>query len=194
MTNKPEWNHQIEFYFRYPTLLSLFKIELCSESNSSETVLAREYLTINEISSFQSEFAFSPTYGPRFVDLYSEPNNKRIKKEYEEKYDIEFDKCGEETLKDLNDCETKNETNDYMPLSGNGAFYIGQLNMSISSKKILQNSEFKDSMVKNYVSLNLKPVVSEFVAFGVLNEVSMIDRRYEHGEISFQLCIGFFFN
>jgi hypothetical protein len=192
MTNKPEWNNQIEFYIRYPTLVSLFKIELCSESSSGETVLAREYLTINDISSFQSEFAFSPTYGPRFVDLYSEPNNKRIQKEYEGKSDIEVDKCGEEEL--IIESETKYKMNDYMPLSGNGAFYIAQLNMSISSKKILQNSEFKDSLIKSFssITLNLKPVVSEFIAFGVLNDVSMIDRRYEHGEISFKLCIGLF--
>ncbi len=183
-TNKPEWNYKIEFYFRYPTLVSLFKIELCSETSSGETILASEYLKIDDISSFQSEFAFSPTYGPRFVDLYSEPNNTRTKKEYLEENDIECDTFSGHT--DL--------THDYMPLSGHGAFYIAQLNINISSKKILQNSEFKECLSKSFQSpsLNLKPVVSEFIAFGVLNEVSMIDGRYEHGEISFQLCIGFY--
>jgi hypothetical protein len=85
-TNRPEWNYKLEFNVRYPPLVTLIKIELCNASNTSSTfdeiVLAKEYLTLTELSNFRIDDAlFLPTYGPCYVDLYSRPNNLRVKKQ-----------------------------------------------------------------------------------------------------------------
>ena len=47
-TDKPVWNHTIEFNHMYPPLVRMFRIELCSQDDSgNEKVLASEFLTVN---------------------------------------------------------------------------------------------------------------------------------------------------
>lgn len=46
-TNKPVWNHTIEFNHKYPPLVRMFRIELCSQDDGgNEKVLASEFLTV----------------------------------------------------------------------------------------------------------------------------------------------------
>jgi hypothetical protein len=44
-----------------------------------EKVLATEYLSIFDISSYYAETYFFPSFGPTYVEFYSEPNNLRSK-------------------------------------------------------------------------------------------------------------------
>lgn len=150
------------------------KIELCSETNSGEVVLAKEYLSIDDISNYRNEIEYDPTYGPVFIDLYNRPNNCRIRKR-------------------TNDDEPEFESS-YTPLVGDGSFYIARLLMSISSKLISPFSELKDSvrapsyLRKNY--LKSKSVLNEFVGFCVINEANMIDSRFKNGNLRFKLSFG----
>ncbi len=148
------------------------KIELCNETNTGEVILAKEYLSIDDISNYRNEVEYDPTYGPVFIDLYNRPNNCRTKKKTNED---EFESS-------------------YTPLVGDGSFYIARLLMSISSKPISPFSELKDSvrapsyLRKNY--LKSKSVLNEFLGFCVINDASMIDSRYKNGELRFKLSFG----
>jgi hypothetical protein len=47
----------------------------------NDIVLAKEYLILSELGNYRAGHdIFLPTYGPRYVDLYSRPNNLRVKK------------------------------------------------------------------------------------------------------------------
>lgn len=179
-------------------MVRLFKIELCTEDTSGERVLAKEYLSINEISNYHRDEPFLPTYGPSFIDLYSEPNNLRIKKilkdSNEDDEDFGLLKTNSKMNLNRNQEDEGLKENDriYMPLGGNGSFYVARMFLSISSKKISQHSELKESMKKSFkrIDIKQKPQLSEFMAFCLINECTMIDSRYQNGELSFQLCVG----
>ena len=129
-------------------------------------------MSIDDISNYRNEEHYEPTYGPAFIDMYNRPNNYRIKKKTSEH---EFESS-------------------YTPLVGDGAFYIARLLMSISSRQISPFSELKESvrapsfLRKDY--LKSKSVLNDFVAFSVINEVTMIDSRFKNGEIRFKLSFG----
>ena len=154
-------------------MLRLIKIELCNETKSGDIILAKEYLSIDDISNYRNEEQYYPTYGPTFIDMYNEPNNYRIKK------------VG---------VKSDDDTSYYASLVARGSFYKARLSMSVSSRKISPFSEFKESIkVPNYMRksyLRSKSVIHDFLVFCVINEVSMIDDRYKNGEMRFQLCIG----
>lgn len=58
------------------------KLELCSGNGTQDDiVLATEYINLNELSNFKADDdTFYPTFGPRYIDLYSKPNNLRVKR------------------------------------------------------------------------------------------------------------------
>lgn len=81
-TNRAKWNEKLEFILRFPPLVWVMKIELCNGTDSpNDVVLASEYVNLSAISNYKADDeTFYPTYGPRYVDLYSKPNNMRVKK------------------------------------------------------------------------------------------------------------------
>ncbi|RMZ98955.1 fer-1 4, partial [Brachionus plicatilis] len=111
-TRSPEWNHSIEFVFRYPSLVRLLKIELCSEDASGVRVLAKEYLVISDISNYHNDLNYLPTYGPSYIDFYNEPNNMRIKK------------FNSQSQEDFNPLVHEPCSNSYTPLEASGSHYI----------------------------------------------------------------------
>lgn len=193
-TNKPQWNCKLEFHFRYPPLVRLCKIELCAVDPSGERVLSTEYLAINDISNFLNDVQYLPTYGPRYVDLYNEPNNKRIKRTFSSGTgDDDFSNSG--SANNSNSHSSSRSSHDtYLPLVAKGAFYVARLYMSIYSMSAARpSSVLKESLQTNNSlsqELMINPREKRFVAFAIINEVTMIDSRYLNGELSFQLCIG----
>ncbi|CAF0895015.1 unnamed protein product, partial [Brachionus calyciflorus] len=176
-TNRPQWNGSIEFTIRYPPLVRLFKIELCTEDSSSVRVLAKEYLVINEIANL--EFNHKPTYGPSFIDMYNEPNNLRIKK----------------TLNNPKDDDIITSSNDsiktYTPVEAIGSYYVARLLMGITSKFVSHKSKKENKLPGSDLLRNINSVpIGDFVCYIIINECSMIDGRYQHGDISFKLCLG----
>ena len=167
---------------------------MCSESASGDLVLAKEYLSLNDICNYRVDDPFVPTYGPRFIDMYNKPNNVRIQKKVNETCDEDY---AANDFSNFNFCQTELDNDRYTPLTSNGAFYVARLFFGIASKKISQHSELKESMKSpsylkpNY--LNSKSVLNEFFTFIMIDDVNMIDSRYQNGEISFQLCIGIFY-
>ena len=201
MTNKPDWDYKIEFSHRYPPLVRLFKIQLCSREATSERVLATEFISIFDISNYlpykDKMGQFLPTYGPRFIDLYDQPENSRVRKTPENFSDDEFS-----FDEDLNLSLSKEKSNSptYSPVSGNGSFFVARLLLKIESKKAISSKETEASekngssgvqnKAKTEEVVKSKEEIRDFVAFAIISEVSMIDQRFSAGEISFQLCVG----
>jgi hypothetical protein len=204
-TNKPEWNHEIEFNIRYPSLVRVLKFELCTNNGggSNEVILASEYVTLNELSSYETQHSYMPTFGPRHIDLYNQPNNLRGEKQLSDA-PSQFDVCGDQ--EDLAAAtSSNNQSNEYVsfiPMNGFGVFYAARLFMSISSNsstspnsKSIAINDLIENMYKNAAPKKtriLKSRRAEFLAFVVIDEVTMIDSRYQNADLNFQLTIGKF--
>ena len=194
-TNQPEWNDTIEFKYFYPPLVRMFKIQLCTEEAPRvERVLASEYLTIYDISSYTKDFFYLPAYGPRFINLYDQPENCRLKKTLNEQ-------CGDDLLvhNNLNSSyyKIRSERNTYSSIRPNN--FIARVYLSVETEDLsesndLNNNNRNSAESNDSISFNYQNFNEEFVAYAVINEVSMIDPRFKNGQLKFQMTLGNFKN
>ena len=191
----------------------MLKIELCAHhDHSGESVLATEYLNINDISNYENQFPFIPTFGPMPIDMYSQPNNLRQERRFSNEPN-QFDDDRFETEdqeKEDNDLKNNTSTGEYIsfsPLVANGALYVARVYLSIFSKTVtniiaantilsaLPTNE-NDIMEKMQSKGGLDSIKifknkrAEFITFLLLDEVTLIDSRYQYCEICFQLTMG----
>ena len=160
------WNQSIEFCFRYPPLVNLVTFELCKKRHS--TVLATEYFSLNDICN--SENKDEPySFGPSYIELYSRPNNCRIKKTN-----------GKQSF----NCS-------YDSLNADGSNYIGRLLLKISSSLDIENRHEKRPLSEiDFLTVKDRIKKEKFILLCVISDANMIDSRYRDGEIKFQLTFG----
>ena len=211
------WNKnycQIKFENKFPPLVRLLKIQLCSNPDTTtEQIFATEYISIFDICKEQFEVTSEnclPTYGTRYIDMYNKPENKRTIMAKSDLLSNEFDQ-DEQSILNYN---SKIKSNSYESMPGNCALYVARLLLEVQSTKeinelIKENSinelspkkkKSADSDLQNSVSTEIpktllfKPPEQtvDFLAFIMINEVSMIDKRFSDGKIRFQLCIGIY--
>jgi hypothetical protein len=152
-------------------LISSFKIELCSidSLNSlNECVLASEQISIYEISNYlKDDEQYFPTYGPRYIDFYNNSEKLKLKKKLQSSVDDITSILDETNL-----------------AHNNSISYVARLFFSIDSKDLNETS-----VENKTVSMQTK-IKNEFIAFFIIDEVTMIDPIYKDAFISFQLCVG----
>lgn len=175
--------------FFYPPLVRTVKIEICLQDSFGVDVLGVEHLDLENISGYASNAYFLPTFGPRYVDFYSEPNTESMNRtsslsqlEINETRDVNFNEHNliqdnrQQTYK--SDClENRN--------------YLARVLLSISSRVVQfgykSNHQYRPSENKHLLTnINQKKM---FTAFILLSEVYMIDKRIVD-QVSFQLAIG----
>jgi hypothetical protein len=176
--------------FFYPPLVRTVKIEICLQDSFGEDVLGVEYLDLEKISGYASNAYFLPTFGPRYVDFYSEPNTESVN--------------GTSSLSQLETNETRDVNNDDYDLAKHNRQqtynsdwlesknYLARVLLSVSSRVVQfgykSNHQYIPSENKHLLTnINQK---KKFTAFILLSEVYMIDKRVGDQEVSFQLAIG----
>lgn len=174
----------------------MFKIELCAEQTFGFRVLSTEYLDIDAISDYTSLNHFYPTLGPCHIDLYSEPDNLRIKSNALNNSNLDL-----ANLKDFSDLvpiqsepnnSTKLVNRSYVSVNGfspGGGDYVARMLVQISSRVLsnfLEERRKYEKIFFDLVANNQK----EFTLFMLISECSMIDPKYQLSDLSFQLCIG----
>ena len=205
LTNEPKWNEVLIMYNFFPSLIRLIKIELCSKDTFGETVLATEYLDIDEISEFEEGY-FLPTFGPCGIDLYTEPNNLRIKQgPLEDDANLNFNVLNENMI---DGCCCRPDPSEkfempraYISVSGScpgGGAYAARLFMGINSfevekknTRLYENQRKKKKKVYKVENgeSGLKMKSEEFLAFLMIGEATMIDPRLKD-DLSFRLGFG----
>ncbi len=176
----------------------MFKIQLCTEEAPRvERVLASEYLTIYDISSYTKDFFYLPAYGPRFINLYDQPDNCRLKKNFN-------DQCSDDLLvrNNLNSnyYKLRSERNTYSSIRPNN--FIARVYLSVETEDLSESNDLCRSIQNNNnrnstelndsTSFGYQDFNEEFVAYAVINEVSMIDPRFKNGQLKFQMTLGKF--
>lgn len=178
----PEWNYKIEYVILYPPLVSSIKIDLCTQDENTleEKVIASEFLSIYDISNYlKDDCEYLPTYGPRYIDLYSLDTRTKIKNKTESSTD------------DLSQLDDSTQCDNF--------HYVARLFFSIESNREVKHDTTEPKSTKlilqavqkgNSISYSMNGFKNEFILFLVLDEVTMIDPKYKDGLLSFQLCFG----
>ena len=151
-------------------MISSFKIELCSIDSLNSLnviVLASEQISIYEISNYlKDDEQYFPTYGPRYIDFYNNSEKLKLKKKLQSSVDDITSILDETNL-----------------AHNNSISYVARLFFSIDSKDLNESSERINESMQTKIK-------NEFVAFLIIDEVTMIDPIYKDAFISFQLCVG----
>ncbi|KAM9410752.1 fer-1-like protein 4 isoform 2-T2 [Pholidichthys leucotaenia] len=76
-TNCPVWNEEISFIEQFPPLAQRIKVQILDDSKMGDITLATHFLDLQQISD-PTRNGFHPTFGPSWVNLYGSPQNSTL--------------------------------------------------------------------------------------------------------------------
>lgn len=157
------------------------------ESNGSERVLSTEFLDINSISDYRSEYTL-PYLSPCHIDMYTEPAEAR---RYEHDPSMHFLR---HSFRAHNQLQQGVKTTGYEYVNyedtNSSSSYVARLALGIRSSQSYKQEAAEGGGLFCKESVKVKDeTVSDFVAFAMISEVSQIDPGYR-SNLSFRLCIG----
>ncbi|XP_056293793.1 fer-1-like protein 4 [Pseudoliparis swirei] len=76
-TNYPVWNEEISFIEQFPPLAQRIRIQVLDDAKMGDIALATHYLDLQQISD-HTRNGFNPTFGPGWVNLYGSPKNSTL--------------------------------------------------------------------------------------------------------------------
>ncbi|XP_073462666.1 fer-1-like protein 4 [Aquarana catesbeiana] len=78
-TNIPEWNEQISFIELFPPLARKIKIQVLDDAHVGDVALATHFIDLQQISDPSKNAGFNPTFGPAWINLYGSPQNYTLR-------------------------------------------------------------------------------------------------------------------
>ena len=187
------------FKILYPPLIRCLKIELCAKNAFQDSVLATEYIYLDDISHPKTTGGSLPSYGPSYIDLYEEPYLLTLQKK-PKPAEYQIYSSGHVVVdnedKPRNVPLIENTTCSLVTFNGYaGNRFIGRLLLNIESSKFYRkNAPNITDCVSVAPELKSDRLYSksDFIVFTCLTECSMINERYSNSELSFRLTIGNF--
>ncbi|KAM3922750.1 fer-1-like protein 4 [Leptodactylus fuscus] len=213
-TNTPEWNEQISFIEQFPPLVRKIKIQVLDDAHIGDVALATHFIDFQQISDASKQAGYHPTFGPAWINLYGSPQNytlRDVHKDLNEGLGEGIFYRGRIFVAVTLDIFTNNNIQEKKPLQAlKNAF--GKLKMKKKSKKLkekekesaaAQNVEGEDDETKeqpNIVTVEVDDILPlpenavgekvEFLLFGTLFEVTMIDQSIGNKPVKFEMSIG----
>ncbi|KAM5135525.1 fer-1-like protein 4 [Mantella aurantiaca] len=78
-TNVPEWNEQVNFIELFPPLARKIKIQVLDDAHIGDVALATHFIDLQQISDSSKNAGFNPTFGPAWINLYGSPQNYTLR-------------------------------------------------------------------------------------------------------------------
>ncbi|XP_041433518.1 fer-1-like protein 4 isoform X1 [Xenopus laevis] len=78
-TTVPEWNEQISFIELFPPLSRKIKIQILDDAHIGDVAVATHFIDLQQISDPSKNAGFNPTFGPAWVNLYGSPQNYTLR-------------------------------------------------------------------------------------------------------------------
>ncbi|KAE8576696.1 hypothetical protein XENTR_v10004287 [Xenopus tropicalis] len=78
-TTVPEWNEQISFIELFPPLSRKLKIQILDDAHIGDVAVATHFIDLQQISDPSKNAGFNPTFGPAWVNLYGSPQNYTLR-------------------------------------------------------------------------------------------------------------------
>ncbi|XP_077108019.1 fer-1-like protein 4 [Ranitomeya variabilis] len=214
-TNEPEWNEQISFIELFPPLVRKIKVQVLDDAHIGDVALATHYIDLQQISDPSKNAGFNPTFGPAWVNLYGSPQNytlRDVHKDLNEGLGEGIFYRGRILMAVTLEIFTNNNIQEKKPLQAlKNAF--SKLKMKKKSKKSKEKEkesvaaesaeggeEEENKEQPNAVKVEVDDILplpenalgvkEEFLLFGVLFEVTMIDPTIGNKPVKFEISIG----
>ncbi|KAG9473826.1 hypothetical protein GDO78_004239 [Eleutherodactylus coqui] len=214
-TNIPEWNEQISFIELFPPLVRKMKIQVLDDAHIGDIALATHFIDLQQISDPSKNAGFNPTIGPAWVNLYGSPQNytlRDVHKDLNEGLGEGIFYRGRILVAVTVELFTNNMIQEKKPLQAlKNAF--SKLKMKKKSKRSKEKEkenataesaeDAEDEEQKEQPSAvtvevdDILPlpehalgIKEEFLLFGVLFEVTMIDQSIGNKPVKFEFSIG----
>ncbi|XP_056404371.1 fer-1-like protein 4 [Hyla sarda] len=214
-TNAPEWNEQISFIELFPPLFRKMKIQVLDDAHIGDVALATHFIDLQQISDPSKHAGFNPTFGPSWVNLYGSPQNytlRDVHKDLNEGLGEGIFYRGRILMAVTLEIFTNNNIQEKKPLQAlKNAF--GKLKMKKKSKKSKEKEkesaaaesaegaeDEENNEQPNAVTVEVDDILplpenalgvkEEFLLFGTLFEVTMIDPSIGNKPVKFEFSIG----
>ncbi|CAF3911139.1 unnamed protein product [Rotaria sordida] len=163
----PVWGEAVYLIGRFPPLVRTIKITLKDRAAvQKDRIISSFFIDLFLISESNPSIGFLPTLGPTWMFLYGSPRE----------YTISKDKDG------------------LSEGMGEAVCYKGRILMAIESHPITGENTSNMNIHKEtgvqFPEAHIFPVKRSFLLFGCIYDVSMIDKSFGNGTISFELSIG----
>ncbi|KAM9296863.1 fer-1-like protein 4 [Gastrophryne carolinensis] len=218
-TNIPEWNEQVSFIELFPALARKIKIQILDDAHVGDVALATHFIDMQQISDPSKNAGFNPTFGPAWINLYGSPQNytlRDVHRDLNEGLGEGIFYRGRILVAVTLEVFSNNNVQEKKPLQAlKNAF--SKLKMKKKSKKSKEkeaaaaaaaaeeaegegeegdeNKEQPNAVTVEVDDIlpmpeNALGVKEEFLLFGVLFEVTMIDPSIGNKPVKFEVSIG----
>ncbi|CAF3109617.1 unnamed protein product [Rotaria sp. Silwood2] len=163
----PVWGEALYIIGRFPPLVRTIKIALKDHAAvQKDRIISSFFIDLFLISESNPSVGFLPTLGPTWIFLYGSPRE----------YTINKDKDG------------------LSEGMGEAVCYKGRILMAIESHPITAintpNMNIQKKTDIQFPEAHIFPMKRSFLLFGCIYDVSMINKSFSNGKISFELSIG----
>ncbi|XP_053309216.1 fer-1-like protein 4 [Spea bombifrons] len=216
-TTSPEWNEQISFIEQFPPLVRKMKVQVLDDAHIGDVALATHFIDLQQISDPSRNAGYNPTFGPAWVNLYGSPQNytlRDVHRDLNEGLGEGIFYRGRILIALSVEIFTNNNVQEKKPLQAlKNAF--SKLKMKKKSKKSKEKEkesvaeqskegeggeEEKENEQPNAVTVEVDDILpfpenalgtkEEFLLFGALFEVTMIDPSIGTKPVKFEFSIG----
>ncbi|KAM8947023.1 fer-1-like protein 4 isoform 2-T2 [Pelodytes ibericus] len=210
----PEWNEQISFIELFPPLIRKMKIQVLDDAHIGDVALATHFIDLQQISDPNRNAGFNPTFGPAWVNLYGSPQNytlRDVHRDLNEGLGEGIFYRGRILMAVSLEIFTNNNIQEKKPLQAlKNAF--SKLKMKKKSKKakekenaVVESKEGEggdeeNNEQPNAVTVEVDDILplpenalgvkEEFLLFGALFEVTMVDPIIGNKPVKFEVSIG----
>ncbi|KAM4691339.1 fer-1-like protein 4 [Rhinophrynus dorsalis] len=214
-TTEPEWNEQISFIELFPPLSRKMKIQVLDDAHIGDVAVATHFIDLQQISDPSRNAGFNPTFGPAWVNLYGSPQNytlRDVHRDLNEGLGEGIFYRGRILVAVSVEIFSNNNLQEKKPLQAlKNAF--SKLKIKRKSKKTKEKE--KENIVEepkegeegegeneqpNAVTVEVEDILplpenalgvkEEFLLFGTLFEVTMIDPSIGTKPVKFEVSIG----
>ncbi|CAF3824596.1 unnamed protein product [Rotaria sordida] len=163
----PIWGEALYLIGRFPPLVRTIKITLKDRASvQKDRIISSFFIDLFLISESNPSIGFLPTLGPTWIFLYGSPRE----------YTISKDKDG------------------LSEGMGEAVCYKGRILMAIESHPVTTENTPNMNIQKEtdikFPEAHIFPMKRSFLLFGCIYDVSMINKSFGNGTISFELSIG----
>ncbi|XP_068119730.1 fer-1-like protein 4 [Hyperolius riggenbachi] len=217
-TNMPEWNEQISFIELFPALARKIKIQILDDAHIGDMALATHYIDLDQISDPNKNSGFNPTFGPAWLNLYGSPQNytlRDVHRDLNEGLGEGIFYRGRILVAVTLEIFSTNNMQEKKPLQAlKNAF--SKLKIKKKSKKAkekekedaaaaaaaegAEGEEGENHEQPNAVTVEVDDILplpedalgvkEEFLLFGVLFEVTMMDPAFSNKPVKFEVSMG----
>ncbi|XP_063816242.1 fer-1-like protein 4 [Pseudophryne corroboree] len=219
-TNIPEWNEQITFIELFPPLARKIQIQILDDAHIGDDVaLATHFIDLKQISDPSKNAGFNPTFGPAWINLYGSPQNYTLRDVHRQLNEglgegifyrgrimvaVTLEIFSNNTVQEKKPLQALKNAFSMLKLKKKSKKATAKEKLSAAAAAVAESAEGEDGEEDmeqpNAVTVEVNDILpmpedalgvkEEFLLFGVLFQVTMIDPSIGQKPVKFEISIG----